>query len=280
MKNIVWLASYPKSGNTWLRAFLSNYLSEKNKAVSINQLVGTPIASSRALFEHYVGISSSLMSPAEYDSLRPDVYMELSRDLGEMSFHKVHDAYRLLSNDKALFPSACSKAAVYIIRDPKQVCLSLKRFGDFETINQVIDNMNDPKYCLGNDQKKTFSQLRQQVFDWSTHVKSWTTQNEIPCLLIRYEDMLTHTESVFKKVLDHIGISVDQAKLLQAIEFSSLKELSYQEKAIGFNERPVSLDNFFNHPDISLSTQGLTARQREQLWHKNKDVMYQYGYEK
>ncbi|MEJ2083836.1 MAG: sulfotransferase, partial [Acidobacteriota bacterium] len=38
MTGIVWLASYPKSGNTWLRAFLMNFLDPGKRPVDINQL--------------------------------------------------------------------------------------------------------------------------------------------------------------------------------------------------------------------------------------------------
>ncbi|MDX9697324.1 MAG: hypothetical protein RBT49_16150, partial [Bacteroidales bacterium] len=88
-KNIVWLASYPKSGNTWFRVFLTNLLNEKTEPAHINDLTETSISSSRKIFDDYTGLSSSDLSFDEIDKLRPDVYRMQSDESAELLFKKV-----------------------------------------------------------------------------------------------------------------------------------------------------------------------------------------------
>lgn len=98
MSNIVWLASYPKSGNTWFRIFLTNLLAEQNQPIDINQLGDTPIASSRWIFDETVGIPAAELTHEEIDHLRPALYRHLSDHAKETLFLKIHDAYTLLDN--------------------------------------------------------------------------------------------------------------------------------------------------------------------------------------
>ena len=83
-KKIIWLASYPKSGNTWFRVFLSNLLSHSDKPADINNLYATPIASNRELFDEATGISSSELTLDEIDNLRPLVYEFYARTAEEV----------------------------------------------------------------------------------------------------------------------------------------------------------------------------------------------------
>ncbi len=95
-KNIVWLASYPKSGNTWFRIFLSNLRSEKAAPIDINEIRTDGIFSSKIIFEKATGIDAAHLSPAEVDILRPEVHRHYSSELSIWLFIKAHDANILL----------------------------------------------------------------------------------------------------------------------------------------------------------------------------------------
>jgi aryl sulfotransferase len=69
---IIWLASYPKSGNTWLRVFLTNYLRDGDQPADLNDLDGGPIASARLAFEEAVGVEASDLTQAEIERLPSD----------------------------------------------------------------------------------------------------------------------------------------------------------------------------------------------------------------
>ena len=77
-KNIVWMASYPKSGNTWFRVFLSNLFSASTREVHINDLSETTISSNRTIIDSYLGIHSSELTAEEIDRIRPLVFRRLS----------------------------------------------------------------------------------------------------------------------------------------------------------------------------------------------------------
>ncbi len=103
LKRIVWLASYPKSGNTWFRVFLSNLLNKSDQPADINNLYTTPIASSRELFDEATGLSSSELTSEEIDLLRPHVYEFISRTSSELQYQKVHDAWQITKSGEPMF---------------------------------------------------------------------------------------------------------------------------------------------------------------------------------
>ncbi len=89
MRNIIWLASYPKSGNTWFRVFLTNLLWGGGEPVEINKLMRTPVAGARDLFDETVGINASDLSHDEVDRFRPDLYRYLSDQAKQRRFFKM-----------------------------------------------------------------------------------------------------------------------------------------------------------------------------------------------
>jgi len=126
-KKIIWLASYPKSGNTWFRAFLTNLFLDDDKTFDINELQGGPIASDRNMFDEHTNLDSSELCYDEVDNLRPDVYREFASTLDEVRFMKVHDAYTYLNDGRAMFPHDVSLGCVYIVRNPFDLGLSFER---------------------------------------------------------------------------------------------------------------------------------------------------------
>ena len=124
MGGIIWLASYPKSGNTWFRVFLTNLRREEDGPAQINKLNNRFIASARAIFDDEAGIEASDLTPDEIDRLRPEIYTHLAEEAEEGLFMKGHDAY--LSNDQniRLYPKEATAGAIYIIRNPPDVVIS------------------------------------------------------------------------------------------------------------------------------------------------------------
>ena len=113
MNNIIWLASYPKSGNTWFRIFLSNLLNEKEEPADINKITSTHgIASARHLFDELTGIEASDLSQNEADLLRPGVYKLISDEARQTLFIKAHDAYKFLPDKSPLFPPSADRKSV------------------------------------------------------------------------------------------------------------------------------------------------------------------------
>ena len=186
---IVWLASYPKSGNTWFRAFLTALLNPGLAEVDINNLHPTTIASSRQLFDEMTGLSSADLSPDEIDRLRPRVYRQNALESEDMIYHKVHDAWIRLPDGEPIIPADVTRAVVYFIRNPLDVVLSFAHHLN-TSIDKTIAIMNNPAYAFCDRRDRLHNQLSQRLLTWSSHVKSWVDESGLPVLIMRYEDML------------------------------------------------------------------------------------------
>ena len=117
-RSIVWLASYPRSGNTWLRALLTNYLEGGETPASIDALAGGSIAIPREVFDEYLGLSSSELTEEDILSHRPLLHELLAAELPRPTFVKVHDACLRTADGELLFPPVATYGAVYVVRTP------------------------------------------------------------------------------------------------------------------------------------------------------------------
>src|ERR1700691_997320 len=109
MNRIVWLASYPKSGNTWLRAFLCNFERGGDIPASINELNNGIISSDRSMADNALGVECSDLTPREIDLVRPAIYQRIAEQSPETLYLKTHDAYTLNANAQPLFPADVTK---------------------------------------------------------------------------------------------------------------------------------------------------------------------------
>ncbi len=276
-KKIYWLASYPKSGNTWFRVFFANYINNSDIPISINEISTGSIASSRVLFDNISALTATDLTQDEVDLLRPDIYRELNSDIDGYAYHKVHDAYTLNTNNEPLFPSDVSKGVVYFIRNPFDVAISYANHSSI-SIDKSIELLNSNEHKLSKSEKKLSNQIRQKLLTWSNHVNSWTTQTDIPVLVLRYEDMLENTYDVFKQAVEFLNLDFDENKLKKAIKFSSFKELKKQEKEAGFKEKPLKTKSFFKTGKAGTWKTILTNEQIEKIINNNKLVMKKYNY--
>jgi len=275
-KNIYWLASFPKSGNTWFRIFLANYLSNSDKPISINEIGTGTIASSRVLFDDVSALASSELLQEEIDVLRAEIYKEFSNELKQTSYNKVHDSYSLL-NGKPMFPTEISAGVIYFVRNPLDVVLSYANHSSID-IDKSIKLINNNKHTLAKSKKGLNNQLQQTLGSWSQHVASWTEQKEIPVLVMRYEDMLDDTYNVFKKALDFINLDFDERKFVKAIENSSFKLLSELEEKEGFKEKPIKTDKFFKTGKSGKWKDVLNKNQIKLIEKNNREQMLKFNY--
>jgi aryl sulfotransferase len=185
----IWLASYPKSGNTWLRMLIANLSAKDGTPVDINDLPERGgIASARGPFDHLLLIDSGLLTHDEIDNLRSRVYEELAGGAQDdeyddvqapppVRFVKAHDAYTLTPLGEPLLAGARGAAgAIVIVRD---VAASLASHNN-SSIVQAIAFMGNPAAGFCVQTNRQHNQLRQQLPGWSGHIASWLDQTDIP----------------------------------------------------------------------------------------------------
>jgi aryl sulfotransferase len=276
-KKLVWIASYPKSGNTWVRIFLSNFIRNENSPIDINSISDMQIFSSRRIFDDYSPVFSSDMREKEIDEIRHDVYCKIAEDRKEKKFFKIHDALYKISNDKYMIPIDFTFGAIHIVRHPFDVAVSYAAYSNI-TIEKSVDLICNPKAVLSANSKKLDLQIRQKLSSWNLHTKSWCENDRFPTIHIRYEDMLKNTIQEYTQIVRFLELENDVTRIEKAVNFSDFKELKKQEEEKGFNERPSRSEKFFRQGIIGDGQQKLTIHQKARIVEVNYEYMKKFGY--
>jgi hypothetical protein len=276
-RKIVWLASYPKSGNTWFRGFLTAVLHPDQTEIDINNLYPTTIASSRQLFDELTGVSSADLSPEEIERLRPLVYRQFAQESKEVLYQKVHDAWTLTPSGEPLFPPDITRAVLYFIRNPLDVVVSFSHHLNAD-IDKTIAIMNDPGYAFCNRTTRLHEQLTQKLLTWSGHVKSWVEESGLPVLVLRYEDMYSAPFESFSKAVDFVGLKTPAKEIERALEQASFHKMKHQEEEKGFSEKSIGSTCFFRKGLVGDWKNILTKRQVENIIMEHSVIMEKFGY--
>jgi len=270
-KNIVWIASYPKSGNTWFRVLLSNALQNQASPININEIKISNIASNRTLFDSLTGVNASDLSTIEIESLRPLVYRKLSKSSDETLYLKVHDAWTLNNKGFPLFPEDVTKSVIYIIRNPLDVAVSLA-YHNSETIETALNKLNQSSYGLCIGRKRLSNQLPQKLLSWSEHVLSWVRHSNLMMHVIRYEDMYLNPLNTFSAALEFLEIPISKNELNKYIAYSNMTEMKKQEELEGFTVKPINAKSFFRKGTVFDWKNYISEITAKSFLEKNKEV--------
>ncbi|MCZ0812896.1 MAG: sulfotransferase domain-containing protein [Pseudomonadota bacterium] len=272
-KNIVWLASYPKSGNTWTRIFLANYLSNAETPVPINEV--TRYGMGDAITKTYEMVARQKIDPRDIPltlRLRDKVLRGISGNNADVNLVKTHNTCKAARGIE-LIPPRYTKSAIYIIRNPLDMVLSYARHYNL-TPEQAAEAICHKDNALMPDATTVVSFLG----TWSDHVRSWTRKHPFPVLVLRYEDILADPEAEFTKVIEHFGMNVDVERLRRAIRFASFKEVKKQEESSGFIERPAASESFFTKGGSGHWKDDLDPELAAQIRAANHATMKYHGY--
>jgi hypothetical protein len=277
IKKIVWLASYPKSGNTWFRIFLSNFLKDREEPANINELEGGPIASSRQLFDDATGLSSADLKPEEIENLRPEVYKYYASNSDQLIFQKIHDAFIHTNNNEPLIPAEATLCVIYFIRNPLDVAVSFSHHAGLPT-SRIVEQMNDDTFAFCNRPDKLHNQLNQKLLTWSNHISSWVDNSYLPVHVVRYEDMKNIPFETFKKAIDFIGLDYSDQRIEKAIKFSDFKIIKAQEEKDGFKEKAPASEKFFRKGETGSWKDELKLEEINSIIGHHGEMMRRFGY--
>ncbi|WP_018390734.1 sulfotransferase domain-containing protein [Ancylobacter sp. FA202] len=235
MSGLALIASYPKSGNTWLRAFLASHL-HGGQPIDLNgDLVRIRNVTGRSLQDRHAGLEHSDLTPNEVALLRPLSSRRIARQ--QPGLYKTHDSNLVPPGAREpAIPADAIDRVVYIVRDPRDVAISMAHHFGW-SLAASVDRMGDTAFCIGLSSPGLNMNIEQWVSSWSAHVESWLDAGDLHLLPLRYEDLLADPPGHFTQLCRFLGLDDTRHAVSRSLEASSFTALADQEARTGFRER-------------------------------------------
>jgi len=274
-RQIIWIASYPKSGNTWLRLFLDAYfLNELN----INDVVASVSSNRAGLYD--IGDGSKVGDlPVDIQHLiKPMGMTRLVRAYNTQNhgiplFVKSHTAH-MIANGVELYPMSLTRAVIFIVRDPRDVLPSFCKHMGCD-LDQGIEWMSD-KYKTLTDKQGLMADF---LSSWHAHTNSFLNADTHNVKVFRYEDMRAEPVKVFSEILRHAGVDPEPLRVRQALKLVELDKLRDIEKDMGFMESSThAKDQFFGKGEVGGWREKLTEKQQYRIEKLFGRTMKRLGY--
>jgi hypothetical protein len=277
-RGIVWLASFPRSGNTWTRVFLSNLRRivdhdmtpfDINRVDTLFGLTDTAVP----LYEAELGYSPISAEAGAIIGARTRVLNKLVAGNAGLVMLKTHSANANIQGVRFI-PPEVSVGAIYVVRNPLDVVVSAASFMN-TSIDQAITDIGTSGLFIPGNNAQVFS----LVGSWSENVVTWTAIDNPTLLVVRYEDMIADPAATFAGIADHVLMKYTPGQLSEAIERSAFKALRAQEERSGFREKPGSArDAFFREGRAGQWRDLLTPEQVARVVNDHRDQMARFGY--
>lgn len=225
---ITWIASYPRSGNTWIRALISAYAN--NGEVDINGIMQTS-DKDPSYFDGIVKKPIQDWSMTDQALVKPAAMVRMLEDAGGNLLLKTHDANIDVSGI-AQMPYDITNAAIYIIRDPRDVALSFKNHYGCKTNAEAVDKLIDDKFMT----RFPNNGLYVPQLSWKINVASWMRELPYPVYALRYEDLLEKPFEIFSEIIQFLKMEYDAELTRRTINACTFDKMKQQEKKKGFRE--------------------------------------------
>jgi hypothetical protein len=275
---IIWLASYPKSGNTFMRALLSSYFFSKDGICNFETLKNIKQFPYGPLFKK-IGID-----------IRDDKKVVKNYIKAQEVFNK-NNSVQFIKTHSALFDGFTNYqntlGVIYIIRDPRNVAISAANHFNY-SLEESVNRLLNPCVLGGFNNKINRYSVVHHITSWSVNYLSWKLlEKQNRYLLIKYEDLTQNTEFVLNKILEFIyklmnqDFSIDKNKFINVIQSTKFEKLQKLEKETKFDES-VKHDGekktFFKYGPKSNSHKILDKSLKEKIETSLKNEMRELGY--
>ena len=275
---IVWIASYPKSGNTWARALLHNLVRLRNGEggeQDINEMARFSTWDlDKKRYAGFLGFEpDNATHRSEIAATRHAVHQQIADAAGALVFIKTHNSL-VMDRGHSTVNFAATAGAVYIVRNPLDVAISYAHHAG-SGIDRAIELMALPDAETDGNSNAVY----EVIGSWSQHVWSWTRNAHRALHVMRYEDMLADPKKEFAALAQHLLLNPTRRHLTKAIERSSFARLQAQENEKGFRERPPNASrNFFREGRAGQWREVLTPQQIDRIVRDHGEQMQRFGY--
>jgi hypothetical protein len=273
---IVWLASYPKSGNTWTRAFLHNLVhvtSGETQVQQINELNRFSMGiAGKSFYEDILGFEPTDQHQTEIAAIRGLVQQHIADEVDGLIFVKTHQAL-VVDRGHPTINFSVTAGAIYIVRNPLDVAISYAHH-----LGKPVDFAIDFMSLKNAETSVTKKQVYEVYGSWSQHVSSWTRKPHPAIYVMRYEDMLGNPQKAFGGLAQHLLFNPNEHQLSDAIDRSSFEKLKQQEEKAGFRERPEQADRFFREGRTGQWKEVLKPKQIQRIVDDHEEQMTRFGY--
>ena len=272
-KNI-FLASYPKSGNTWMRSIIGN-LYNFDKEFSLKTLKSIPLLSIKKNFDKFENKIYSENNVLHFDWVSRNI-IECQKILNNKSNHlnifKTHSV-----RHKKFTNETVNAGFIYIIRDPRDVAVSFKNFSG-KSMDKIINELLFEKTNIINT-----NGAHELLSTWELNVLSWLNYNTVPRLIIRYEDLKLNIKEIVIKVIEflnkthRINLNLSDANIDQIIENTNFNNLKKIEDKYGFDESSKH-SSFFRTGTSNQWEDVLSKTQRQLIENNLQTLMKNFNY--
>ena len=235
---IIWIASYPKSGNTWIRSLIGSYFFTKTGVFNFDVLKNikqfSPVISDSIINEklHYQSKVSQSWIPSQ---------ININKD-NKIHFLKTHNAMCSI-NGNNFTDKFNTSAAIYIVRDPRNVLSSISHHYEINH-KQSLEFITNKRKIIYPIKSGSINKSNEKDFnflsDWSTHYNSWKNMGFCPIKIIKYEDIILDNKETFISILNFLSklikIKFDDKKIDNSLSSTTFDKLSSLEKKVGFEE--------------------------------------------
>lgn len=271
---ILWLASYPRSGNTWLRAFLHNLLRNTDAPYDINRLQDFTLIDSDARWYRMLDPRPPTeLTKEEVATLRPRAHAAMTAAFPDTVFVKTHNAM-VEDRGTAMITLEHTAGAIYVVRNPLDVAVSYGRHYGV-SLEDAVAAMNRPGNQSVANQENFVYELHGS---WSENVRSWTATPNPALHVVRYEDMSSCPQAAFGAIAGFLGLRVTPDRIARAIDHSSFAVLEDQERRKGFRERSKKSNRFFDSGRVGRGKEILPPALVEELAITHREQMERFGY--
>ena len=278
---IIWIASYPKSGNTWLRAMLSAFFYSNDGNFSFELLDNIKEFPKHSEYLNKISAGKNLVEIAK--EWIPAQTMLNSKLRTPTIFLKTHSA--ICSIDGSDFTDEKNTlAALYIVRDPRNVVSSLSNHFNL-SIEKSLELIVDKNKTISNPTDKNKNIGLTVLSNWKTNYQSWRDWKSVKVKIIKYEDLIYSSKNTFINILnflkEFIKIEFNENKIKNVIQSTEFKRLKSFEQKYGFKESAAMFDrtkSFFNLGPHNDWKKILDKKTSEKICEYFKDEMKELGY--